>query len=116
MRKIIQAIAISGAFLALGFSMPSCPGQQALQQQMDILQAKASEAGKELQVLVTKLDQANSEISKTNAVMAQMNTVITEQKLQIEQLEASMKILSDKITAPKAPPKNIKTHTKKRGN
>lgn len=116
MNNVIRIIVISGAVVGMGFSMPSCPGQQAMQQQVDALTAKSSEMNKDVQSLTTKSDQANTELTKLNALVAQLNTEMTEQKQKMEQIEVSIKALNDKLTAPKAPQKSAKSMPKKRGH
>lgn len=116
MNKKIQLIVLCMAFLGLGLSMPSCPGQQAMQQQIDALKGKIDENEKQIQILITKLDHTNSEIGQMTTIVAQLNTVLTEQKQQMEQMGASIKSLNEKLAAPKTTAKPTAKTVKKRGH
>ena len=60
MNKKIQALVTAGAFLGMGIAMPSCPGQQAMQQQIDTLQTKTIE----LTQKISKVDSQNQILAK----------------------------------------------------
>ena len=53
------------ALLGMGITMPSCPGQQAMQQQIDNLQTANQDLSKKVQLLNTQL----------NAIANDMNQV-----------------------------------------
>ena len=60
-------IVLGMAVVGLGFAMPSCPGQDAMQQQINALQSSNQEISKKVQTLttqVTTLASENAEIKK----------------------------------------------------
>jgi hypothetical protein len=60
-------IVLSMAAVGLGFAMPSCPGQDALQQQVNTLQSANQELTKKVQALtsqITTLTNENNEFKK----------------------------------------------------
>jgi len=79
--------------VGMGMTMPSCPGQQALQQSVDAVQATTNDHAKKLTSQQAQVNLVNSEVGKLKEVVAQMNTTIEAQKGSIKQLEDAMKSL-----------------------
>lgn len=96
MKKNLRGLAFIGAFFGLGFAMPSCPGQQALQQQVDTLQNSNQELTKRVQALNNQVTTLTSDMNQVKQLLPQMTNVIQAQKGAIDQLDAAVKELQPK--------------------
>jgi septal ring factor EnvC (AmiA/AmiB activator) len=106
MKKHLRWLVFLTAFCGMGISMPSCPGQQAMQQQIDALQTSNADLTKKVQTLTTQLESANADLTQIKQVLPQMTNVIQAQKGALDQLDASVKELDSKVA---------KIGTKKKG-
>jgi septal ring factor EnvC (AmiA/AmiB activator) len=91
MDRRLFLVAVVSAFLAMGISMPSCPGQQAMQQQIDGLNTKNGELTKKMQTMDNQLKGMAGEMGQMKELLAQVSNTVLAQKTAIEQLEAAMK-------------------------
>ena len=87
------AVALVAAFMFLGISMPSCPGQQAMQQQLDQLQAKNAEQAKTVQKLDSQLKAMSSDMTQVKTLLVQVTNTVLAHKQSIEQIETAMKAM-----------------------
>jgi septal ring factor EnvC (AmiA/AmiB activator) len=102
MNKNLRWLVFSGAFLGMGISMPSCPGQQAMQQQIDSLQASNTDLSKKVQTLNNQLASLNNDMNQVKQLLPQMTNVIQAQKGALDQLDVQVKEVQAKLN------KNIK--------
>jgi uncharacterized protein YoxC len=106
-KKNYRIIALAGAALTMGMSMPSCPGQQAMQQQLDALQQSNDITTKRIQSLDAQNKAMVQELTQDKQLLEQLATAIQTQKNAIDQLNTAVKTLDTKVTAmatkPKAP-------------
>lgn len=84
------------ALFTMGVSLPSCPGQAELKQQVDALEAKNGQMAKQVQGLDAQVKTLNNEISEMKNTMTQMTTGLLAQKQSIDQLNENMKALASK--------------------
>jgi septal ring factor EnvC (AmiA/AmiB activator) len=85
------------ALLTMGIAMPSCPGQQAIQQQIDALTTRANEGDQKLQGMTTQVGSLSKEMTDAKALLEQLSQTVIAQKDAIATLEASNKELQDKV-------------------
>jgi uncharacterized protein HemX len=104
MKKITRALALIASCTGMGMAMPSCPGQQAMQQQIDTVQASNVELAKKVQAQNAQITTLHNDMVQVKQLLPQMSNVIQAQKGSIDQLDASVKELKLK-TAVKIPPK-----------
>src|SRR4051812_9486242 len=97
MKKYFTWMLIGAAFLGLGIAMPGCPGQQAMQQQIDSLQNANLDLTKKVQALTTQLHTINGDIGQMMAGLPQMTNVISSQKTALDKLDADLKAVQAKI-------------------
>lgn len=99
----IRVFALSvGAALAMGISMPSCPGQQAMQQQIDGLTADNQNFKRQVREMETKLQAVtnlSNEFGQAKQLLSQMTDTIKEQQNAIAQMDATVKALAAKVEA-----------------
>ena len=88
-----------GAFLTLGIAMPSCPGQRAMQQQIDSLQTANAALTKKVQILESESRVHTQELSQAKQLFTQITQVIQAQKGALDQLNVAVKDLQTKLTA-----------------
>jgi septal ring factor EnvC (AmiA/AmiB activator) len=109
MKKYLRWIVIGAAFSGMGIAMPSCPGQQAMQQQLDTLQTSNAELTKKVQSMQAQLTSINSDMGQVKQLLPQMTNVIQAQKGALEQLDATVKSMQSKSgKSAKAAPKKKK--------
>ncbi len=101
MNKKIKWLAYGIALMGLGFTMPSCPGQQAMQQQIDALQTKVNDTGKQVHALDSQVRQLTSDVSQIKNVITQLNNFVGAQKITLDQLDAKLSALTTKPGAKK---------------
>jgi septal ring factor EnvC (AmiA/AmiB activator) len=89
MNKRMLWLAIPAAFITMGISMPSCPGQQAMQQQLDGLQTKNAEAIKRVQTLESTIKTLDTEVTQLKTLVTQVSQTVLAQKEAIEKLESA---------------------------
>jgi septal ring factor EnvC (AmiA/AmiB activator) len=89
MSKKFVAPVIGASFLMMGLSMPSCPGQQAMQQQVDALKASETEMKNRIAGLEGQIKSLRDEAEQTKGLMAQLGTGLTEQGKAIEEMKAA---------------------------
>lgn len=79
--------------LVLGLGMPSCPGQQAMQQQLDGVQTTANDNNKKIQQLTSQVNMLNTEVGKLKEVLTQATATIEAHQGAIKQMEDSIKAI-----------------------
>ena len=107
-RKVSIALLPVVGLLTMGISMPSCPGQQAIQQQMDALQARATESDQKVQSLTNQVATLNKEMADSKALLEQIGQTVIAQKDAISTLEAAQKALEERLPSKGAAPRKRK--------
>ncbi len=97
MKPFHKTLILLAAPMGLGLSMPSCPGQDAIQQQMDSIQAKGIESEKKVQALSAQVASMDKDLTEARTLLAQVSQTVLEQKATLEQMSAGMKDLSEKV-------------------
>src|SRR5687767_11205781 len=78
------------AFLGLGLSMPSCPGQQGLQQQIDALQTKNAAAEQSLQQLTQQTKALSDRLTETEGKLTEANNLMQMVKTKLDKVDESV--------------------------
>lgn len=111
-KRALSAFAVTAAMvLGMAITMPSCPGQQALQQQVDSLTTSNADMTKKLQAVDSQVKRMDGEMGQMKLLLSQMTNVISAQKNALEQLDGAIKEIQSKM-APKG--KASKTAAKKK--
>jgi septal ring factor EnvC (AmiA/AmiB activator) len=97
MKRYFTWTLMGAAFLGLGIAMPSCPGQQAMQQQLDALQNANMDLSKKVQALTTQNHTMSNDINQMKTLLPQMTNVISSQKIALDKLDADLKALQARI-------------------
>ena len=97
MKQILTPALIVAAFLGLGIAMPSCPGQQELEQKVDALDTSNKELSKKVQTLSTQLSTLSNDMGQVKTLLPQITNVISGQKGAMDKLEADIKALQVKL-------------------
>ncbi|MGZ6310516.1 MAG: hypothetical protein ACXWOH_07785 [Bdellovibrionota bacterium] len=98
-RRWVAAIVLTTAFLGMGIAMPSCPGQQAMQQQIDQLTTGQQDHAKRLTTLIAQTKELNTDMGTIKQLLPQMTNVIQQQRTEISNLDAQVKDLQAKFAA-----------------
>jgi uncharacterized coiled-coil protein SlyX len=88
----------------MGLAMPSCPGQQAMQQQIDTLSTDNTSLRKTVMSLDGQMKSMNTYMDQNKQVVEQMSSTILAQKTAMDQMNAGLKDLQTKmmeLTSPK---------------
>ena len=89
--------------LGMGASMPSCPGQQAMQAQVESLHNSDVEMNKKVQALTQQVTTLTNDMNQVKTLLPQMTNVIQAQKGALDQLSNSVKEMqAHAAPAPKA--------------
>lgn len=100
MNKKLTWIALGAAVAGMGIAMPSCPGQQAMQQQIDALQAKNAEMAKHIQNLDNQVKADSNDMGQVKTLLSQVSNTVLAQKQAQDALEAQVKELTTKVNTP----------------
>ena len=84
-------LAIGAATIGMGISMPSCPGQQAVQHQVDGLVSREADSIRRLQSLENQFRAMAGEMVQIKTLLSQVSNTVLAQKSAIENLEESLK-------------------------
>lgn len=103
MKPKLRLLALAAAFVGMGLSLPSCPGQQAMQQQVDLLNTREADMNKRLQAAESEVRTMRGELNKVTTVLTQVGNTVLAQKATLEQMEAAAKARGAVKPAGKAP-------------
>lgn len=101
-KKIFFAV-LTGACLTMAMTMPSCPGQQAMQQQIDTLQTSQQDVAAKVRGLEGQVKASAAGTEDQKKMMAEMGAAIAAQKTAIDNLNAAVQQLDAKIASLSAP-------------
>lgn len=93
--------------VGMGMSMPSCPGQQAMQQQIDTLQTAQTDLQKKLQAMDAQLKAQSATNDQVKTLLEQMTGAIQAQRGALEQLNTDVKDLKARPVPAPAPVKTV---------
>ena len=96
MNKKLTGFALGAAMLGMGLSMPSCPGQQAMQEQLETLKTGQADSNKKIQALDAQLKKMNGDVDQMKALVSQVSNAVLAQKMAIENMDAALKALQTK--------------------
>ncbi len=80
--------------LLLGISMPSCPGQEDLQQKLAASQQEVTQLKARVQQLAQELQLVKDDYIRTKKLVEEIGTTVLAQKTVLEQLDAQTKALN----------------------
>lgn len=92
-------VVATSALLGLGVSMPSCPGQQALQKQVDEMSNTLKDTNKKILGMEGVLRGLEGDNKQFKELLEQMTKTIQAQKTALDQLDQITKELQAKATA-----------------
>ena len=95
---VSTVIALS-AFLGMGMSMPSCPGQQEMKDQVTALQAQNGDLAKKIQAQEAKVKQLTEDMNTIKTALPQVVSTIQAQKTGLDQLDSAIKELQSKSSS-----------------
>jgi hypothetical protein len=100
MKKYFRYLIFAASFAGMGIAMPSCPGQQAMQLQIDGLQTTNLDTSKKLRALQTQVTGLSNDMNQVKQLLPQMTNVIQAQKGALDQLDVTVQQLRNKGKAP----------------
>lgn len=103
-KKLMTLVWMGLAVSMMAITMPACPGQQAMQQQIDDLTKRDADLNKRLAALenTVRIDAAN--LAPIQQAMAPMGQQLQTMGPRIDALEAGMKDIQAKMAAAAAAP------------
>jgi hypothetical protein len=115
MNKKMSIVALSAAFIGMGVAMPQCPGEKAMQQQVDTLQASNVDMTRKLSMLDSQVKQVNQDLGQTRQLLTQLASAVTAQKDAMDRMDAAVKDIQTKMAAAAAPKAKAPAKGKKKG-
>jgi len=94
-RVLVFAIAVVG----MGISMPSCPGQDAMQKQIDSLTQSNADLKRQVAAMDTTVKSTATDMGQAKQLLEQMTNAIQAQKTSVMNLETSIKDVQTQMTA-----------------
>ncbi|MEK6707062.1 MAG: hypothetical protein AABZ06_14890 [Bdellovibrionota bacterium] len=91
MKKIKWLFVALCSLMALGIAMPSCPGQKAVQTQIETLEKNQADLIKKVGSLESQLKAAAMENAKTKEILSQLGSSLQLQEASLRQLESTVK-------------------------
>lgn len=89
------------SLLTMGIAMPSCPGQQEMQDKITALQTANTDLTKKVQTLNQQLTSLNNDMNQVKQILPQMTNLLTTQKATLDQLDATVKTMQSKKSSKK---------------
>lgn len=96
----LRAAVLAAAALGLGLSMPSCPGQKALEERVDAVATAQSGTKGEIQKLDETVKALQTELAQHKQAMADLTGALGAQKTALEQLDGALKQMQAARGAP----------------
>ena len=100
MKKYFKYLIFAASFAGMGIAMPSCPAQQAMQQQIDVIQTNNMDTTKKLRTLQTQVTGLSNDMNQVKQLLPQMTNVIQAQKGALDQLDATVQQMRNKGKVP----------------
>lgn len=114
MKQNLKWLVFGAAIIGMGMSLPSCPGQQAMQQQLDTLQTTQAELQKKIQAQEAQIKTITQTQEQEKQLLEQMTGAIQAQRGALEQLNDAVKNLQSQPAPSKGAASKAKM-TKKKG-
>jgi peptidoglycan hydrolase CwlO-like protein len=111
MKKTMTWLAFGTAVLGMGISMPSCPGQQAMEQKIESLEKSNAELKAKLLNMDGNVKSALEKVTAADGQLNQLSQDAQAAKGRLDQLETAIKDLQSRASAPKGKPAG-KKHSK----
>lgn len=112
MNKHLRWIVLGAAATTMGIAMPSCPGQQAMQEQIDQLQKNNVALNQRIQKLEVNVTGMTGELNAAKTQLQQIGPFIQGKMAELDQLKATVTELQARV--PAKPAKGAKGGTKAR--
>ena len=96
MKKNLRWVVLGLSVAGMGMAMPSCPGQQAMQQQIDTLQTSNTDLQKKVTALTKEVATLTAEMNQAKELLPKMSTVVQAQREALEKLKNSVHVLREK--------------------
>jgi septal ring factor EnvC (AmiA/AmiB activator) len=98
--KNLRWAVLAGAIVAMGVTMPSCPGQQAMQDQIDQLKTSQADLSKRLQLSETQLKQLIDMANQMHNDFQGMGGMVTQTKTDVDQMKVTLQAMQAKMAPP----------------
>jgi chromosome segregation ATPase len=85
------ATLVGGSFLLMGLSMPSCPGQQALQQAVESLKVSQAEFKGKMTAHEGALKALQEEVAGLQSKLTEVTATVLAQKAALEKMDEALK-------------------------
>lgn len=108
MNKKLTGLALAAGFLTMGVGMPSCPGQQAMQQQVDQLTTTNADLNRKVQAMDAQVHNLKGDMEQVKNLLTQMTNAITQQRTFLDQVTAQIGELQKRAASAPAAAKGKK--------
>lgn len=94
-KKILPPALFTLLIMGMGIAMPSCPGQQALQQQVDQLTTQNQDLKAKVTGLDNQVRSLTNDMIQVKTLLTQVSNTVLSQKTAIEQMDSAIKALQE---------------------
>lgn len=102
MKKTLTGFAFIVAILGMGISMPSCPGQQAMQDKVDALEKSNADLRKAVMTSADTSRAMAADLSTVKTEIGQMSQELQAEATRLGTLDASVNDIKARLAAPPA--------------
>ncbi len=113
MNKTMTIVACGAAFIGMGIAMPQCPGEKAMQDQVDALRTAQTSMTAKLTAVDGQTKATAGDVNQMKQALTQFAGVIDAQKDALKRLDDSIKDLQTKVAALQAAKSPAKGKKKK---
>src|SRR5262245_52266283 len=99
MNKKMTIVALSSAFIGMGIAMPQCPGEKAMQDQIDQLKATQITMTQKLQAMDSQVKAATTKMDTMSQAIVTLGSAVDAQKGALERLNAAVTEMQTKMAA-----------------
>lgn len=100
-KQFALSATLGSALLLMGINIPSCPGQQAMQKQLDDSATKQAELTKNISTQADKIKGLEKEVSDLKTSLGEVAEVLKSHKATIEGVQTKVDDMAARASAPK---------------
>lgn len=98
--KHLRWVVLGTACLGLGISVPQCPAEKAMQQQIESLEKKDASNNQRIQMMDSQVKAMAKEVADTKAKMEGMAGMLATQQQAVDSINQSLKAMMESKSKP----------------
>ena len=114
-RKLLFWVTMTVSTFGLGIAMPSCPGQQAMQQQVDLLQTKNRELSTRIQTMENSLKTMTADLDQLRQLPGKITPALQSYQAELEKINTAITAMQTQMKSGGSKAAPAKGGAKKKG-